>query len=125
MPSTAFDTRTSFRNDWELVDGVEDGVLVPTDADTGKDLDRHVDIKLVEGPVTHPPFAAAAAGMRTRTAQLIVWLTNYDADEPRHGYIIRRGTVDWAVYGAPVAHPTGQFVCLCSLIGEREAPNAL
>lgn len=120
-----FNPRTAYREDWRYVDGVEDGVLVATDADTGKDLDRHVDIKLVEGPVTHKGFAAAAAGMRMRTAELRVWPLKYDADMPRHGYIIRRGTVDWAIYGEPLHDPFGSFLCLCSLIGEREVANAL
>lgn len=41
MPaSTEFDVRTSFRNDWELVDGVEDGVLVVRKAN-GEEIESH------------------------------------------------------------------------------------
>ena len=118
MPSTAFDTRTSFRNDWELVDGVEDGVLITRRANA-EEIESHP-VKLLRADVTSRDFQQLGLGLLI-TPEAKVWylwrLFDDERPEPpaptNQDALELDGGVHWLIQEvAEVRHGT-MFVCVC------------
>lgn len=118
MPSTAFDTRTSFRNDWELVDGVEDGVLITRRANA-EEIESHP-VKLLRADVTQRDFQQLGLGLLITPESKVWYLWRLFDDErpeppaPTNQDVLEiDGGVHWLIQEVAEVRHGAMFVCVC------------
>ncbi len=119
MPaSTEFDVRTSFRNDWELLDGVEDGVLVVRRANA-EEAESHP-VKLLRADVTRRDFQQLGLGLLLTPESKVWYLWRLFDDarpeppEPTNQDAIELdGATHWLIQEVAEVRHGSMFVCVC------------
>ncbi len=116
-PAT-FDARTSYREDWRYVDGVEDGVLVTRRANA-EEIESQP-IKVVEADVTRRDFQQLGLGLllSPNSKTWFVWRLFDDArpepPEPTIQDAIEIDDEHWLIQEVASVRHGAMFVCVCT-----------
>lgn len=122
-----FDAKTAYADEWQYVDGLSDGTLIPKTAE-GVDQDLHQDVKVRELDILQTAFSGSAggAGFRASTTVMELWQTNTSAAPPKNGDSIRdANNVNWAVHSVRKRLYGPMYECLVSMVGETGAADEL
>lgn len=114
--TVAFDPRTSYANDWQFLDRIEDAVLTPRDADKHGNADLAQDIKAREQDIRTTPFNGTY-NYRGRVTVHEVWAVNGEIREPQSGDSLLILGDNWSIHDVTKRPHGPSYLCLCSIVG--------